>query len=87
MRPLLLENTDLKRELAATRKALEHSRQRADHAERQVAALRDAQARAWRVSLMCFRSTAEAPADHRVDRDSDRMGTPAATASSPLANR
>jgi hypothetical protein len=56
-RSILLENTDLKRELADARRALAYQRQRADQAERQVAALRDAQARAWRVSLMCVRLT------------------------------
>jgi hypothetical protein len=59
-RLLRLENTDLKRELADARQALALQRQRTAEAERQIAALRDVQARAWRVSLMYFRPTAEA---------------------------
>jgi hypothetical protein len=86
-RLLRLENTDLKRELADARQALALQRQRTAEAERQIAALRDVQARAWRVSLMYFRPTAEAPAERGVDCDGGRTGAPAATASSPLASR
>jgi hypothetical protein len=39
-RLVLLENTDLKRELAEARRALAYQQQWADHAERQIAAAR-----------------------------------------------
>jgi hypothetical protein len=50
-RPLLVEITDLKRALADARRAVAYQRQRADQAERQIAALLEAEQRAWRIGL------------------------------------
>jgi hypothetical protein len=50
-RTVAVESADLKREIAAMRKALEYHRQRAEKAERDAAAARKAEQRAWAASI------------------------------------